>query len=83
MKHSPMPMTARLFSHLRGLPSCSVLVVFGLLFLAPIVRALEEGESAPEFELTGSDGGSYTLSKLREEHAGIVLAFFPRAFTPG
>ena len=43
---------------------------------------LEIGDPAPGFELTGSDGKIHRLS----EHAGkrgVVLAWFPKAFTPG
>jgi len=45
-------------------------------------RRLEPGDDAPPFELPGTDGRSHALS----EHAGrriVVLAWFPRAFTPG
>jgi peroxiredoxin Q/BCP len=40
------------------------------------------GNPAPEFELMGSDGKVHRLS----DHAGkrgVVLAWFPKAFTPG
>ena len=40
------------------------------------------GDDAPEFELPGSDGRNHSLA----EHAGkraVVLAWFPKAFTPG
>ena len=43
---------------------------------------LEVGGKAPAFELRGVDGASYSL----EEHAGkrgVVVAWFPKAFTPG
>ena len=54
--------------------------------LAPTAAAAEVvvGEPAPEFELQGSDGKSYTLKALLAGGAGgVVLAFFPKAFTPG
>ena len=44
--------------------------------------ALEVGEPAPGFSLLGSDGRTHRL----EEYAGkqgVVLAWFPKAFTPG
>lgn len=41
------------------------------------------GEAAPEFELQGSDGKAYTLKAILAGGAGVVLAFFPKAFTPG
>ena len=43
---------------------------------------LEPGAMAPEFELAGSDGNAYTLSQFAGKQ-GVVLAWFPRAFTPG
>lgn len=40
------------------------------------------GEKAPVFDLAGSDGERYALSQFVGER-GVVLAWFPRAFTPG
>ncbi|MEE3327875.1 MAG: hypothetical protein VX252_11115 [Myxococcota bacterium] len=55
-----------------------------LLLLAPqVAQGLEEGDAAPDFLLSGSDGKLYSLQGLLKEHSGVVLAFFPRAFTPG
>ena len=54
--------------------------------LAPSAAAAEVvvGEPAPEFELQGSDGKAYTLKAILGGGAGgVVLAFFPKAFTPG
>ena len=45
---------------------------------------LTEGDAAPNFVFEGSDGKQYSLAGLLDSGAqGIVLAFFPRAFTPG
>ena len=42
------------------------------------------GQKAPSFTLAGSDGETYTLeSLLASGKQGIVLAWFPKAFTPG
>lgn len=41
------------------------------------------GDPAPPFTLIGSDGRTYTLQSLLAEHGGVVLAWFPKAFTPG
>ena len=55
------------------------------LLLTAVVAGAEElvvGSKAPPFSLTGSDGRTHTLA----EHAGkrgVVLAWFPKAFTPG
>jgi peroxiredoxin Q/BCP len=40
------------------------------------------GEPAPEFTLPGSDGREHRLSDFRGRQA-VVLAWFPKAFTPG
>jgi peroxiredoxin Q/BCP len=56
-----------------------------LLLLAASVASADElvvGSPAPAFSLVGSDGKTHTLA----EHAGkrgVVLAWFPKAFTPG
>ena len=57
----------------------SVLVVAAAL-QAPAVE-LKEGDPAPAFSLTGSDGKVHRL----EDYKGraVVLAWFPRAFTGG
>jgi hypothetical protein len=45
---------------------------------------LAEGDAAPSFVFQGSDGKEYSLAGLLESGTqGIVLAFFPKAFTPG
>jgi len=43
---------------------------------------LEVGDIAPEFALAGSDGRTYRLSDYRGRSA-VVIAWFPKAFTPG
>jgi peroxiredoxin Q/BCP len=42
---------------------------------------LKVGDAAPDFTLQGTDGQTYTLSKLRGKT--VVLAWFPKAFTAG
>lgn len=57
-----------------------------LLALAPRAAAeLSVGDPAPDFELHGSDGKLYRLADLIGEGGrdGIVLAWFPKAFTGG
>ena len=76
-------MMTRLYRGFPGLITYVLLGLSGLFSVVPAGLALEAGESAPEFEMKGSDGKTYSLSELRGEHAGVVLAFFPRAFTPG
>ncbi len=43
---------------------------------------LEPGDRAPEFTLQGTNGRTYRLSQFAGER-GVVLAWFPKAFTPG
>jgi peroxiredoxin Q/BCP len=43
---------------------------------------LKVGDKAPDFTLPGTDGKPVTLSKLLEK-GPVLLAFFPKAFTPG
>ncbi len=40
------------------------------------------GAPAPAFSLRGSDGATHTLAQHRGKR-GVVLAWFPKAFTPG
>jgi peroxiredoxin Q/BCP len=43
---------------------------------------LAVGAPAPEFALRGSDGELHTLADSVGKR-GVVLAWFPKAFTPG
>jgi peroxiredoxin Q/BCP len=43
---------------------------------------LKIGDMAPDFALRGSDGKTYQLADYRGKQA-VVLAWFPKAFTPG
>ncbi|MGB9688064.1 peroxiredoxin [Thermogutta sp.] len=43
---------------------------------------LRVGDEAPDFKLPGSDGKTYRLSEFRNKKI-VVLAWFPKAFTPG
>jgi peroxiredoxin Q/BCP len=40
------------------------------------------GDPAPDFSLMGSDGRLHALSDFRGRK-GVVVAWFPKAFTPG
>ncbi len=42
---------------------------------------LKPGDRAPEFSLPGSDGLTYRLKELAGRP--VVIAWFPKAFTPG
>ena len=54
-----------------------ILALPGFVFAAP-----EIGDPAPDFSLQGSDGKTYSLQEL-VGNGGIVIAFFPKAFTGG
>ena len=45
-------------------------------------QELGPGARAPEFVLSGSDGREYRLSDFVGKR-GVVLAWFPKAFTAG
>ena len=57
--------------------AAAFLVVGGTAAAAP-----EEGQLAPDFELSASDGATYTLAQFRGKQS-VVIAFFPKAFTGG
>ena len=58
-----------------------------LLAMAVQARArpateLQPGDAAPDFTLVGSDGKTYRLADFKGKQV-VVLAWFPKAFTPG
>lgn len=56
--------------------------LLGGLLAGAAAAAPGVGERAPDFDLVGSDGEHYALSQFVGKR-GVVLAWFPRAFTPG
>jgi cytochrome oxidase Cu insertion factor (SCO1/SenC/PrrC family) len=48
----------------------------------PPHTTLKEGDMAPDFTLTATDGSKVTLSSFRGKNV-VVLAFYPAAFTGG
>src|SRR5688572_9499199 len=52
--------------------------VTSLTFAEP----LKVGDPAPDFEMKGSDGKTYKLSDFKGKKP-VVIAWFPKAFTPG
>ena len=62
-----------------------LLLLLGSVGVGAATAAAEDlavGSQAPAFALVGSDGKTHTLA----EHVGVrgvVLAWFPKAFTPG
>jgi peroxiredoxin Q/BCP len=61
-----------------GLASFGWLLATG----AGALAAPGAGDPAPDFSLAGSDGRLHSLSEYRGRQ-GVVLAWFPKAFTPG
>jgi peroxiredoxin Q/BCP len=64
--------------------SLALLLTLGLTLGAATVSAetLVPGSKAPDFELEGSDGHTRKLADYVGKR-GVVLAWFPKAFTPG
>lgn len=66
-----------------------VSVLFSLVLLAVLVilawskdGGLDTGDPAPDFRLQGSDGRTYSLSQFCGKK-GVVVSWFPKAFTSG
>jgi len=70
----------------RQIPTTLFAAIFmaggALMFGHASAAELKVGDPAPEFSLKGSDGKTYKLSDFRGKRA-VVLAWFPKAFTPG
>lgn len=62
------------------------LILISLSLASVTARAadveLKPGDQAPAFSLPGSDGKTHALADYRGKQA-VVLAWFPKAFTPG
>ena len=64
-------------ANLRSLFTAILLILPLSTIGAPMV-----GDPAPDFNIKGSDGNSYSLSQFKGEKP-VVIAFFPKAFTGG
>jgi peroxiredoxin Q/BCP len=64
----------------------STLIGFAALFvfgLAPTLAAAPAaGDDAPDFSMTGTDGKKHSLADFKDKQA-VVIAWFPKADTPG
>jgi peroxiredoxin Q/BCP len=68
---------------IRSVAGFAIAAISALLAVSAAgAEPLEAGTKAPGFTLLGSDGRSYSLSQFVGER-GVVLAWFPKAFTPG
>jgi peroxiredoxin Q/BCP len=54
----------------------------GVLAMLLGSAALKVGDKAPNFTLPDTDGKPVTLSTLLQR-GPVILAFYPKAFTPG
>ena len=45
-------------------------------------KGLKVGDVAPDFEMKGSDGKDYKLSDYKDKSA-VIVAWYPKALTPG
>ena len=53
-----------------------------LLALLLGTAPLKVGDKAPDFTLPSTEGGKVTLSQMLTK-GPVIVAFFPKAFTPG
>jgi peroxiredoxin Q/BCP len=63
----------------------TLLLAIPMCFIAAFAFAAElpkVGDTAPEFEMTGTDGKVYKSKDFIGKQA-VVIAWYPRAFTPG
>ena len=58
------------------------LAVFGLAAVPAAAGDLKVGDQAPVFKLQATDGKTYSLADFKGKE-GVVLAWFPKAFTQG
>ena len=66
------------------LPTIILTVVTAAAVFLPLdsLAEMEVGAPAPDFNLPGSDGKTYSLSQFKDEKP-VVIAFFPKVFTGG
>ncbi len=60
----------------------SLCAALAAALLAPAALAIDVGDPSPDFVLQRSDGGQAALADFVGKR-GFVLAWFPKAFTPG
>ena len=75
--------TARIDPSTGYAPLMRVAVLLLSLLVASAAQAgVNVGDPAPPFSLVGSDGKTHSLTDALAEGA-VVVAWFPKAFTPG
>ena len=58
------------------------MMAMGLLTGLLAAATPKVGEVAPDFTAVDTDGKSFTLSEMVKD-GPVIVAFFPKAFTPG
>lgn len=69
----------------RAVARCALqigLVALAIATAGGAAAGLAVGDPAPAFSLPGSDGATHNLERYRGKQA-VVVAWFPKAFTPG
>ena len=59
-----------------------VMLMSNLIMSAALAAGLSVGDAAPDFSLAATDGTTVSLRDLVGKQA-VVVAWFPKAFTPG
>lgn len=62
--------------------AATAILLVAALGMSGAAWALDKGEVAPDFTAQDTDGHTLTLSE-RVKDRTVVVAFFPKAFTPG
>ena len=58
------------------------MISLSLVAALALASAPKVGDAAPDFTAKDTDGNSVTLSTMLKD-GPVILAFFPKAFTPG
>lgn len=77
--------TFRLTGRSRAVLNLLSAAAFATIFVvasSALAAAPKLGEPAPAFEFQGVDGALHSSAELYGEQ-GVVVAWFPKAFTPG
>jgi peroxiredoxin Q/BCP len=67
---------------MRLLSMLAALSLAAMVVASASAAELKVGDQAPDFEMVGSDGKTYSLADFKGKQA-VVVAWFPRAFTGG
>ena len=68
---------------MKALHTLGFALALAFSFPSASLAELSVGDLAPDFSMQGSDGKTHSLASVIEANEGLVLAWFPKAFTPG